>query len=165
MLNIAKLKIILFDFDDTLCIHTDHKSGGDEEYNAKMVVGDMSAWKDCQVNEQMALFMSICEEKGIRMGIISTTESFRHMESKQQFIKRMYGVNLENFCVGTQDGKLDMLNAIAAAYVYEKDEIAIVDDYWYQLERAADAGFQAYSPMQIVNYVNSDVHKKELKRL
>ena len=66
------------------------------------------------------------------MGLISTTESFRHMEAKQQFVKRMYGVNLENFCVGTQDGKLDMLNAIAAAYVYEKDEIAIVDDYWYQ---------------------------------
>jgi hypothetical protein len=39
MQNIAKLKIILFDFDDTLCIHTDHTSGGDEEYNAKMVVG------------------------------------------------------------------------------------------------------------------------------
>lgn len=163
MQNIAKLKIILFDFDDTLCIHTDHTSGGDEEYNTKMVVGDMSARKDCQVNEQMALFMNICEEKGIRMGIISTAESFRHMETKQQFIKRMYGVNLENFCVGTQDGKLDMLNAIAAAYVYEKDEIAIVDDYWYQLERAADAGYKTYSPMQIVNYVNSYMHKKEVK--
>lgn len=35
MQNIAKLKIILFDFDDTLCIHTDHTSGGDDEYNAK----------------------------------------------------------------------------------------------------------------------------------
>ena len=163
MQNIAKLKIILFDFDDTLCIHTDHTSGGDDEYNAKMVVGDMSVWKNCQVNEQLALFMNICEEKGIRMGLISTTESFRHMEAKQQFVKRMYGVNLENFCVGTQDGKLDMLNAIAAAYVYEKDEIAIVDDYWYQLERAADAGFQAYSPMQIVYYVNSYMHKNEVK--
>lgn len=103
MQNIAKLKIILFDFDNTLCIHTDHTSGN-EEYDSKMVVGDMSVWKNCQVNEQMALFMNICEEKGIRMGLISTTESFRHMEAKQQFVKRMYGVNLENFCVGTQDG-------------------------------------------------------------
>lgn len=47
-----------------------------------------------------------------------------------------------------------MLNTIADAFHYKKSEIAIVDDYWYQLERAADGGFQAYFPIQIINYIN-----------
>lgn len=155
MLDIGKLKIVLFDFDDTLCIHSDHKSGGDDIYNTKIVAEDMSVWGTCEINEQMAQFIKICKTKRIRLGLISITASFCHMDMKQRFVKQMYGIELENFCVGIQEGKLDMLNAIAAAYGYQKDEIAIVDDYWYQLERAADAGFQAYSPMQIVNYVNS----------
>ena len=73
---------------------------------------------------------------------------------KLKFVKERYGVELENFCVSSQDGKLDMLNTIANAFHYKKSEIAIVDDYWYQLDRAADGGFQAYFPIQIVNYMN-----------
>lgn len=51
MQNIAKLKIILFDFDNTLCIHTDHTSGN-EEYDSKMVVGDMSVWKTVRLTNR-----------------------------------------------------------------------------------------------------------------
>lgn len=35
----------------------------------------------------------------------------------------------------------------------QAEEVAIVDDYWYQLERASDAGFVAYFPLQIVNFM------------
>ena len=49
------------------------------------------------------------------------------------------------------------INTIADAFHYKKSEIAIVDDYWYQLDRAADGGFQAYFPIQIINYMNQSM--------
>lgn len=97
--------------------------------------------------------MELLKKNNIRMGLISTTESYLVAKTKQKFVEDRYGIELENFCTGTQDGKLDMLNAIADAYGYVKQEVAIVDDYWYQLERASDAGFVAYFPLQIVNFM------------
>ncbi len=88
------------------------------------------------------------EQEEIEMDIINKLYTF--VENGGRLEK---GRELENFCTGTQDGKLDMLNAIADAYGYVKQEVAIVDDYWYQLERASDAGFVAYFPLQIVNFM------------
>lgn len=44
MINFDKVKLVLFDFDDTLCIHRDHGSGGDREYDRAMILGDCGWW-------------------------------------------------------------------------------------------------------------------------
>lgn len=48
-----------------------------------------------------------------------------------------------------------MVNKAIKYRVYPTTEqsIMFVDDYWYQLERASDAGFVAYFPLQIVNFM------------
>lgn len=40
MIKLNKIKLILWDFDDTLCFHSDHRSPKDEfdtEYNVKVL--------------------------------------------------------------------------------------------------------------------------------
>lgn len=48
-----------------------------------------------------------------------------------------------------------MLIAIEETFAYKKAEILIVDDNWETLVEAANYGFQACTPMEIVNYVNN----------
>lgn len=155
-MDISNFKIVLFDFDNMLCIHTNHGKWDEQQSRvnrATIVSGSLAVWDDCEISEDLKKFMELLKKNNIRMGLISTTESYPVAKTKQKFVEERYGIELENFCTGTQDGKLDMLNAIADAYGYDKQEVAIVDDYWYQLERASDAGFVAYFPLQIVNFM------------
>ena len=59
--------------------------------------------------------------------------------------------------MGKIENKLDMMIALAEAYEIPRKQILIIDDYWLTLERATNAGFMAASPMEVVNFVESDV--------
>lgn len=155
MLVLENIKVVLWDFDDTLCIHKFHGSDSDSEhmYNVDVLLHGKDAWNTGKPNIYMKRFMKLCSDKGIKQGLISSTTSYKHAIGKCDWVKDNYGVELENFCVGTFEAKLDMMLAIADAYNYERDAILIVDDFWENLERAANNGFQACTPMEIVNFI------------
>lgn len=44
MINLEKAKIVLYDFDDTLCIHEKHGLRNDTDYAAAMVNQDIGWW-------------------------------------------------------------------------------------------------------------------------
>lgn len=156
--NLQDLDMVLFDFDDTLCIHAEH--GGseelDQEWMVKVLRKGAAAWEKCSINESMKLFMEECLNCNLQMGLISTVESEKHAKGKFDWVIKNYGIILENFCVSTFEGKLDMMLAISKAYGIPKEKILIVDDYWKNLERAANAGFKACTPMEVVNWVKEN---------
>ena len=155
MINLNNVKIVLYDFDHTLCIHSYHDCSNDttHEYNIEVLLHGKDAWSDCKLNMHMKKFIEECNKRGIRQGLISATHSYKHASAKNDWVKTNYGIELENFCVATADDKIEMMNSIADAYKYSRDEILIVDDYWYTLEKAANNYFQACSPMEVVNYI------------
>lgn len=154
MINLNKVEMILFDFDDTLCIREDYRNNHDPEYPKNIILGN-PCWERCNSNKFLKEFMKLCAEKDIRLGLISATFSFKHMERKQEWVKNNYGFELENFCVGSPDSKVQMLQNISKAYNLKPGNILIVDDFYYTLREAANAGFQAAMPMEVVNYMLS----------
>lgn len=155
MLNLKKVKMILWDFDDTLCFHSDHSSPADEydtEYNVKVINGE-DAYSTCKMNYSIAKLMNWAVNEGKRQGLVSGVTCFVHARNKENWVKDHYGVALENFCVSSQEMKLGIMVAIAEAFGFEHDEILLVDDLWENLERAADNGFQSASPVEVINYV------------
>ena len=86
--------------------------------------------------------------------MISGTECYIHSVNKERWVKDHYDINLENYCVCSQDMKLAIMIALAEASHYENEEILLVDDFYRNLERATDHGFQACTPMEVVNYIN-----------
>lgn len=166
MINLDKLKIVLYDYDHTLCIHTYHNASDDttHEYNINVILNGKEAWSTCKPNKHMKEFMELCKSKGIRQGLISATHSNKHGNSKNEWVLDRYGIELENFCVSTSEDKIEMMKAIADAYNYERYEILIVDDYYATLELAANNNFQACSPMEIVNFIE-EKRKKGLDTL
>lgn len=158
MLDIKKIKIILWDFDDTLCFHSDHSSPLDEfdtEYNVGVLLG-RDVHSTCNMNNTIKRFIDYAKCENKRQGLISGVDCFIHAKNKENWVKEHYGIELENYCVGSQEMKLGMLIAIARAFGYARGEILLVDDAWENLERAADNGFQTASPVEIINFVEDN---------
>lgn len=155
MINLENTKLVLFDFDDTLCIHKKHGNNSENEkkYYREVLRFGAKAWSNCDKSPHMQKFMNMCRKKHIPMGLISTTGSYKHAEAKHDWVFEQYGIDLDNYCVGTYEGKLTMTLAIAEVYDIPKEQILIVDDFWENLERAANNGFNACTPMEIVNFI------------
>lgn len=155
MINFEQLKFVLFDFDETLCIHTNHVSWDKEDqlkYESSLILGEYT-WKNSRPNNHMLNFMNICKESNIKMGFISHVDSYTQAKEKFKWIRNAYGLELENFCVGKREYKVETLKAISKAYNLPVHSILIVDDLYITLEEAANSGFQAATPMEVVNYI------------
>lgn len=165
MLNLENLKLVIYDFDETLCIHTNRKSGLDIDYDSQVVAGK-SAWDTCNPNKSMKQFIDICKKRGITQGLISATLSYQHMHLKNEWVKENYDIELENYCVGHPEDKIKMLRALSVGLGLNKDEILIVDDMYSTLSSAANEGFQSATPMEVVNYIDiyNEGYNEELSR-
>ena len=151
MIDFSFIKIVLYDFDDTLCIHEFHRE--DPNYNVKVLLKGKDTWNTGKPNKQMKEFMELCFSKGIRQGLISATSSFKHMKGKEDWVKENYDISLENFCVCSADAKVDMMLTISEAYRLDPNQILIVDDFYDILDKASSKGFQACTPMEVVNFI------------
>ena len=155
MIDVRKIKIILWDFDDTLCFHSDHSSPEDvfdTECNVGVLLGQ-NVYSACSMNNSIKRFIDYAKHENKRQGLISGVDCFIHARNKENWVKEHYDIELENYCVNSQEMKLGMLIAIAEAFDYARDEILLVDDVWDNLERAADNGFQSATPVEVINFV------------
>lgn len=154
MIKIEKLKFVLYDFDDTLCIHQRHRTLDEQTYNKNILLLGKDTFEYCESNKQIKNFIKICEKKGIAQGLISATTSCKDAEAKRNWVAEKYDIYLNNYSVGSRKQKVAMLQAICDAYGLYPQEILLIDDMWETLAEAEDAGFQACTPMEIVNYID-----------
>lgn len=155
MIDLNKVKLVLFDFDDTLCFAADH--GREMEgYGEAMVKGDITYWGEtyCQPNEGIYRFMCKCRDMGIRMGLISAVDYVCTAINKINWVQAMYCFQLENWCVGERSQKVKMIQSLLNANGYKPEEILFVDDIFYALEEAYDLKVQVASPCEVINFAN-----------
>lgn len=146
--------MVLYDFDDTLCVHNSRISVSNEIFLLDvMTKGVFTGWE--YMNSQLQKFISFCKTANIRQGLISACSSFVEMKAKEEWVSEHYDVKLENMCVSRPSEKVHMLNIISMSNNVAKNKIMIVDDNWENLRDAAEAGFIACSPIEIVNFINS----------
>lgn len=155
MINFDKVKLILLDFDDTLCIHRDHRSGDDREYNKAMVLGDCGWWdrRGCKPSVFMKKFMQLCVNSGKQMGLISVVEFSCAAAVKLSWLEANYGYVLRDYCTRNLDGKVHAIQAILDSSDLQPENILFVDDFYPNLVAVEKLGVQVCTPMEITNYV------------
>lgn len=161
--SVKNCKLALFDFDDTLIIHNNHSSVTDPDerkYNIK-VFGGTYDWSNEMANRHMKEMLELLKSQETQLGLISATFSFKHMQAKQKHIKQIYGVELENYCVGSSSNKVPLLEDLAVAKGLKTNQIIFIDDRGDLISKAANEGFIALSPMQVVNYIEWKNNKGE----
>lgn len=169
MINYDKLLIVAYDFDDTLFAHFNHKTETEEEevnYIANSLAWELGRYKavDKTINAVFGLgslsqdlksFIRKCKSDNLFQGLISGTCASVCADAKIDFAKANYGIHLKNWCVNSQEKKIQMLKALALVYNCKYENILIIDDNYKVVTIAADAGFQSATPIEVVNYMQS----------
>ena len=158
MNTLENLEMVLFDFDDTLAVHSQGHRISDHlmEYLSYIHSGETfpKSWNKSKPNLQLKKFMDYLAYKNIPMGLISGVRDCKTAERKIKWVKENYGYLLENYCVSSQEQKIIELKVLAKVNRLHENQIAIIDDLYPNLEKAESEGFVALSPMQIVNMFN-----------
>lgn len=154
--KLENLKMVLFDFDDTLAVHSQGHRISDHlmKYMINVHSGSKELWNTSKPNLQLKQFMDYLAYKNIPMGLIGGVHDCKAAERKIEWVKENYGYSLENYCVSSQEQKMIELTTIAEVNGLHESQIALVDDYYENLGNAEKMGFTTFSPMEIVNLVN-----------
>lgn len=138
-INLENIKVVIFDFDDTLAIHKDkdyckHRRENEDKYlsyylNAykkpKVFYEDI---EPCVKSEVLYKFINNLRNKNIKMYCLSGMKFSFHLKAKQNFINKHYGNDIEVISASSQELKLDGVKIIQRFNSCNLEEILFIDD-------------------------------------
>lgn len=138
-INLEKIKVVIFDFDDTLAIHEDKDYGKHcRENEDKYLSYYLNAYKNpkifyediepCVKSEVLYKFINNLRKKNIKMYCLSGMKFSFHLKAKQNFINKHYGNDIEVISTSTQELKLDGLKIIQRLNSCDLEEILFIDN-------------------------------------
>lgn len=138
-INLENIKVVIFDFDDTLAIHKDkdylrHRRENEDKYlsyylnaykNPKAFYEDI---EPCLKSEILYKFINNLRNMNIKMYCLSGMKFSFHLKAKQNFINKHYGNDIEVVSASTQELKLDGVKIIQRLNSCALEEILFIDD-------------------------------------
>ena len=138
-INLENIKVVIFDFDDTLAIHKDkdylrHRRENEDKYlsyylnaykNPKAFYEDI---EPCLKSETLYKFINNLRNMNIKMYCLSGMKFSFHLKAKQNFINKHYGNDIEVISASTQELKLDGVKIIQRLNSCDLEEILFIDD-------------------------------------
>lgn len=148
MLDLTKIKIVLFDFEDALCVPTDrHKK--DESWLG------IETYSYCVAPQFMREFVRRCKANGIQMALLSDAVTYKVSEAMLRWVKETYSVDMENYCVNSWKAKAAMLQKLAQGHGLPPRNVLYIDSNSLSLKFATEDGFTACSPSEIAYYMET----------
>lgn len=138
-INLENIKVVAFDFDDTLAIHKDkdfcnHRRESEDKYlsyylnayqNPDTFYEDI---EPCIKSEVLYNFINKLRNKGIKMYCLSGMKFSFHLKAKQYFINKHYGRDIEIISTASQELKYDAIKIIKKLNNCRLEEILFIDD-------------------------------------
>ena len=152
-INLDNIKIVIFDFDDTLAIHKDkdylkHRNESEEkrlDYYLNAYQNPEIFYKKiepCVKSKILSNLINELRSKNIKMYCLSGMKFSFHFKAKQNFIKKHYGDDIELVSAGTQHLKLDGIKIIQRMNNCSLDETIFIDDYKDTINYLNDNGIK-----------------------
>ena len=138
-IDLEKIKVVIFDFDDTLAIHKDkdysiHRRENEDKYLSYY----LNAYKNpdifyeniepCLKSEILYNFINTLRSKGIKIYCLSGMKFSFHLRAKQYFINKYYGDDIEVISTASQELKVDGVKIIQKLNGCKLEEILFIDD-------------------------------------
>jgi len=138
-INLENIKVVIFDFDDTLAVHKDkdfckHRSESEDKYlgyylNAYLKPNTFyEDIETCIKSEPLYNFIIDLRTKGIKMYCLSGMKFSFHLKAKQSFINKYYGDDIEVISTASQELKVDGVKIIQKLNDCKLEEILFIDD-------------------------------------
>ena len=138
-INLDNIKVVIFDFDDTLAIHKDKDFSKKRRESENKYLGYyLNAYKypdtfyediePCIKSEILYKFINNLRNNGIKMYCLSGMKFSFHLKAKQNFINKYYGQDIEIISSSSQELKVDGVKIISKLNNCNLDEILFIDD-------------------------------------
>lgn len=150
------IKVVLFDYDDTLCIHDNfltERRSSEEWWDS--CFRDNGEWYtdeyQCKASKQMDRFALDIQKLGIPMHILTWSNTNMHEFARRRFLQINYEANFDRiFIVGERHIKVKLAEQLCRHMGISKYELLLVDDHPMTREEFKDAGFQVTSPSSVM---------------
>lgn len=154
------IKIVIFDFDDTLAIHKDkefikHRNESEEKrlgYYLNAYENPETFYESiesCERSEILYKFIEKLRNKNIKMYCLSGMKFSFHFKAKQNFIKKHYGDDIELISASSQQLKLDGIKIIQKLNNCNLQNILFIEDLEDTINYLNDNGVKAINVKDI----------------
>lgn len=137
--NLNNIKLVIFDFDETLAIHKDsdftkHRSETEENFinwyynaytNPERFYDEI---EPCVKSEVLYNFVNDLRSRNIKMYCLSGMKFSFHLKAKQAFVNKYYGKDIEVISTSLQELKLKGVKILQKINNCNLDEILFIDD-------------------------------------
>lgn len=144
MIDIEKVKLILWNLEDSACFDCNYKS-------EDVIKDGINLFDICTVNKDIQEFMYLSKSCRIRQGIISTAFGCVWLLRNNHLVQR-YEVGIESHTLNELSFKLGMIKALQEIRGYKSGEILLVDTVKDDVSELDD-GFQLCTPTEISTFV------------
>ena len=138
-IDTSNVKVVIFDFDDTLAIHEDrefikHHYESEEKrlaYYSTAYLSPENFYEDiepCFKSEVLYDFINELRNKNIKMYCLSGMKFSFNLKAKQCFINKYYGSDIEILSAASQQMKVEGIKIIQKINKCSLDEILFIED-------------------------------------
>lgn len=170
-INLNKIKVIIFDFDNTLAVHKDlafaeHRNKDKETYlnyylNAYLYPDTFyETIEPCIINEALYKLANISKRKNINLYCVSGMEFSFNLKAKENFINKHYGNYIKLLCCKSQKEKCDAVRIIQNINKCNLDEILFIDEQETNLKLFKEMGINAMSPDEVEELLSNSIIEK-----
>ena len=161
MIDLSKVKVAVFDFDDTLCVHRHHSFHKSISNYNELAAQGIYPWDQldsygntfCVKSLAMQVFINMLRSNSVRMYVCSATSLLNKGELKVRWATKEYDYNFGNLNVEESVEKVPAILDLTKILKCDPGEVLIVDDYYYVTDAAADAGCQSASTIEVIEYI------------
>jgi len=151
-IDLSNIKMVIFDFDDTLAIHKDRdfmkkhfENGQDSKNNYYLgaYTNPDSFYDDiepCEKSEALFRLTLLLRERGIKMYCLSGMKFSFHLNAKQAFVDKHYGKGIEVISAASQELKLQGVKILQKVINCKENEILFIDDRKAVIELLVEGG-------------------------
>ena len=152
-INLNDIKLVIFDFDETLAIHKDkdfikHRNESEENFENFYLnaYNNPSCFYDeiepCTKSEILDHFIKKLRKRKIKMYCLSGMKFTFHLKAKQSFVNKHYGKDIEVISTSSQELKLKCVKIIQRINNCNLDEILFIDDQQDVIELLSQCGIK-----------------------
>ena len=154
--NLRKIKVAFFDYDDTLCVHR-HISVNRPEKSTwdKAILLDVADWYShpeyCVPQPAIQEFVTKLKGHGVKCHCLTWSNTNQLERARRKFLDENYNEAFDKiYIVGSREYKIDILENYVGLLHFKRDEILLVEDHPDTIYEARSKGFNALTVSEIV---------------
>ena len=159
-IDLNKIKVAIFDFDDTLAIHKDvdyqkHRNENEEKWLNYYLNAYLNPEKfyeviePCNMAESIFKLINILRKNNVKIYCVSGMKFSFHLKAKQYFVHKYYGNDIEVISTRNQELKIDAAKIISKVNNCNLNEVLFVDDIEENIIKFNKVGINALLPNDV----------------